>query len=304
MRIGYPCVNESIDCTASSTFRLRSFSRTRFYRAVESNLSCLENMLRFNIEHGLGFLRIGSGLIPFASHPVCRADWRRRFAKELSRLGRLIRSKGVRVSMHPDQFTVLNALEEDVVRRSVFELEYHAQLLDAMGLDAKAKIQIHIGGVYDDKEAAKRRFVERYRKLSKAVRRRLVIENDDRLYTLSDCLEISKETGVPVLLDAFHHALLNNGESMTHAMLLARWTWKKADGPPMMDYSSQQPGLRAGAHADTLNPRHFKMFLSKVDNPDFDLMLEIRDKEKSALRAIELLREAERAGALGRLART
>jgi UV DNA damage endonuclease len=187
--------------------------------------------------------------------------------------------------MHPDQFTLINSPDEDIFRRSVAELEYHARVLDLMGLDGSARIQIHAGGVYNDKAASIDRFCSRFERLPDAVRRRLVLENDDRLYRVADCLLISRRTGVPVLFDSFHHRLNSCGESVAEALANAAATWKRADGPPMVDYSSQKKGARAGSHAESIDLRHFAGFIAATAAMDFDLMLEIKDKEKSAVRA-------------------
>lgn len=37
--------------------------------------------------------------------------------------------------MHPDQFNVINAKDTNIYKRTVFDLEYHASLPDAMLLD-------------------------------------------------------------------------------------------------------------------------------------------------------------------------
>ncbi|HAH06808.1 MAG TPA: UV DNA damage repair endonuclease UvsE [Elusimicrobia bacterium] len=289
MRIGYPCINRSIGCTANSRFRLASYTPARLKETLARNLACLERILHFNAENDLRFFRVSSDLVPFASHPVCRVDWGRLFRREFARLGRFIRSEGFRVSMHPDQFVLLNALEEGIVERSVAELEYHARVLELLGLDRTAKIQIHVGGVYGERPAAMERFVRRYEGLPRFVRRRLVIENDDRLYPLADCLELHRRTGVPVLFDSFHHALLNRGESLSAALRSAAATWKPADGRAMMDYSSQERGRRAGAHAESLSLADFRRFLQAARRHDPDVMLEIKDKEASALKALDLL---------------
>lgn len=289
MRIGYPCLNRSLGCSASRTFRLASYTPERLAAAVAANLDCLERILQYNLDHGLLFFRITSDLVPFASHPVCRHPWRRQFAARFAALGRFIRRHGMRISMHPDPFTLINSPDEGIFRRSAAELEYHAAVLDLLGLDGTARIQVHAGGAYGDKPAAIDRFCARFGLLRAAVRRRLTVENDDRLFTLADCLEISRRSGIPVLFDSFHHRLNHRGEKEAQALALAAATWGKEDGPPMTDYSSQKKGARRGSHAESVDLRHFARFAAHAAPFACDVMLEIKDKEKSAQRARALL---------------
>ena len=288
MKIGYPCINRSIGCSGNRTFRLASYSEERLIKTVRGNLECLQSMLEFNANNGILFFRISSDIIPFASHPVCTFDWQREFGEEFCALGDIIREHGMRISMHPDQFVLINALDPGIVERSVSELEYHAAILDAMGLDESAKIQIHIGGVYGNRTASLARFVEHYRTLSPAVQRRLVIENDDRSYTMEDCIKISRKTGVPVLFDSFHHEVNSSGGTVADNLRIVSMTWGSSDGIPMVDYSSQEPGKRRGNHALVLNPHHFQQFLQESQGFDLDIMLEIKEKEKAVSKALEI----------------
>ncbi len=287
-RIGYPCMNYSLKATPQ-TFRLASYSPERMLAAVEHNLNSLESCLRYNLEHSLLFFRISSDLIPFASHRVCTFPWLSRYAARFKALGDFIRGSKMRISMHPDQFTLINAVEERIVRASIEELQYHVDLLTAMGLDATAKIQIHVGGVYGDKPAAIKRFIQRYQTLPSSIRDRLVIENDDRLFSLKDCLVIHAATRVPILFDVFHHRLLNEGVSLEKALVLAAATWRLGDGPMMVDYSSQSDGERIGKHAPTILLDDFQAFWKIASGFEMDIMLEIKDKELSALRAQKLM---------------
>ncbi|MBD3309996.1 UV DNA damage repair endonuclease UvsE [Candidatus Woesearchaeota archaeon] len=291
MRIGYPCINNSIGCTANHTFRLASYSRKKLLDTVKENLDCLKKTLGWNLEHGIMFFRIGSSLVPFASHPVCKVRWQERFSDEFRELGAFVRKHRMRISMHPDQFIVINSKDKGIVKRSVKELEYHSQVLDAMHLDITAKVQLHVGGVYGDKESAVSRFVSEYKKLPAHVKRRLVIENDERCYCLKDCLGISRKTGVAVLFDSFHHECYNKGESFRQAVGSAAKTWKRKDGRPTVDYSSQKKGRKKGSHTVTINTKHFLGFIRETKGIDPDVMLEIKDKEKSALKAVEALRK-------------
>jgi len=294
MRIGYPCTNRTLDCRGAKTLRLASFSLERLDDAVASNLRCLETMLHFNVEHGIQFFRITSDLIPFASHPEIEPPWRHLYARSLADAGLTIRQLGIRVDMHPGQYTVLNSPDEKVVKNAMRDLIYHVGVLDEMGLDATAKVQIHLGGVYGDREASLARFVARARLLPETIRRRLVIENDERSYGLADCLRVAEAVRLPVLLDVYHHSLKDAGESLATAVAAAAATWAAADGIPMVDYSSPLPGGRFGRHAETLDDAHFRRFLEDTSGVDLDVMLEIKDKEVSALRAVEVARDVGR----------
>jgi UV DNA damage endonuclease len=288
MRIGYPCLNRTIGCSPAHTFRLASCSDERLEETVTANLSCLSKILAYNVLHGLFFFRITSDLVPFASHPVCTFPWQKHFSGEFRIIGKYIRDHGFRISMHPDQFVLLNSPNPDILERSIADLRYQVQILDLMELDSSAKVQIHVGGVYGDKPVAIDRFVNAYDQLGDPVRKRLVIENDERLYSVSDCLAIHERTGIPVLLDVFHHSVNNNHERIPDLLGPVRASWKRHDGIPMVDYSSQQPGRRAGAHAESIDPKDFRSFLNASIRVDLDIMLEIKDKEKSALSALSI----------------
>lgn len=290
MKIGYPCINWTIGCKGDRTFRLKSYSEERLIATVENNLNCLREMLAFNVDHTLLFFRITSDLVPFASHPVNRFDWQGYFKQPFKGLGDFVKTEGIRISLHPDQFTLINAVNTEVFARSVKELRYHAEILDLMGLDTTAKIQLHVGGVYGDKAESMQRFINRFDALDDRIQRRLVIENDDRLYTLRDCLQIHAATGIPVLFDVYHHELSSSGETVREAFALFSKTWGEDDGVPMVDYSSQQPGARSGKHAESLDLGQFTQFIEATNEFDFDIMLEIKDKETSALKAIEVLK--------------
>lgn len=291
MRIGYPCINRSIGCTANATFRLASYSEKNLIEKVSNNLNCLEQILKYNVEHNFLFFRISSNLVPFASHPICTFNWQKYFQNRFSEIGKFVKQHKMRISMHPDQFVLINSPNPNVVERSIKELIYHCEVLNLLELNSTAKVQIHIGGVYKDKALAIKRFISEYKKLPQMIKHRLVIENDHISYSLHDCLLVHNEIGIPVLFDSFHHECFNNNETIKQAMLLASRTWDKKDGILMVDYSSQKPKTPKGTHSEHINLRHFTKFIRQTKGIKFDLMLEIKDKEKSAIKALEVIKK-------------
>jgi UV DNA damage endonuclease len=288
MKIGYPCINLSVGCTSGHTFRLKSYSEDRLKETVKANLECLQRTLKYNKEHGLLFFRVCSGLVPFASHPVNTFNWPQHFKAEFEAIGEYIKQNNFRISVHPDQFTFINSQSEEIFERSQRELQYHAQILDLMRLDETAKIQIHVGGVYGDKTASMANFLARYSRLDGEITRRLVIENDERLYDVGDCLEISSEIGIPVLFDVFHHKINHRvGQEKIDFQQINR-TWQAKDGIPMVDYSSQKQDAKPGSHTESIDVADFEAFLADMRPYDFEVMLEIKDKEASAVKALKL----------------
>jgi UV DNA damage endonuclease len=291
MKIGYPCIHTEIGCKANSGFRLTSYSKDRIIETTQQNLDCLEKILLFNLRYNIFFFRISSDLVPFASHPICTYDWQNHFSEQLKKIGSFIKKHDMRISMHPDQFVLINAKDKSIVKNSVRELTYHCQVLDLMRLDETAKIQIHVGGVYGDKAASIERFTRAYKILPRTIKKRLAIENDDYRYSVQDCIEIHKKIKIPVIFDTLHHDCLNNGESYREALDMCAKTWSKKDGISIIDYSTQDEKKRKGAHAPSIAIRHFKAFIKEVEGIDCDIMLEIKDKQKSALQALKVLRK-------------
>lgn len=188
--------------------------------------------------------------------------------------------------MHPGQYTLINTPDEDVLSRSISDLAWHAQFLDALDMPLSSKIVLHVGGIYGDKAEAMRRFVLRYRSLNNEIRRRLVIENDERLYTIDDVLQIYNQTGVPIVFDNLHHDTLCPNASRNHADILSDCvkTWQAQDGRPKIHYSQQAPGKKPGAHADFVSSEAFLVYYRDIHGEAFDIMIEGKDKNLSTVK--------------------
>lgn len=92
------------------------------------------------------------------------------------RCGELARATDTRTSFHPDQFVVLSSPDRRVVRSSLAELEYQAEVAEWIGADV---INVHGGGGYGDRPAALRRLASAVGDLSDRARSRLSLENDE-----------------------------------------------------------------------------------------------------------------------------
>lgn len=270
---------------------LKNFNENNFEECVRSNIEDLMSILRWNVKRGIYMFRISSDIIPFASHSINNIQWWNIFEKELSECGKFIGDNGVRVSMHPGQYTVLNSSSEDVVQKSIKELEYHCKFLDSLEIDYTNKIVLHVGGVYGDKISAMKRFKDNFYKLSSSMQKRLVIENDDKSYTIEDILSICGDINIPAVFDNLHHKLNPCSMQLKEIIDRVKSTWKTEDGPVKFHYSDQDYEKKGGAHSKYVITDNFLKFMDNIKNINADVMLEVKDKEISALKCVYSLRE-------------
>jgi UV DNA damage endonuclease len=289
LRLGYACVNTQLP-SAARTLRLSNVTPERLRALIDTNLDALEAILRWNDAHGIQVFRLTSDLIPFGSHSANELAWWDEFGERFAELGALIRAVGARVSTHPGQYTVLSSTRPEVAAAAVAELEYHDRLLTAFGLDRSHKIVLHVGAGAADPASAYERFAAGFERLSPGAAGRLVLENDER-WPLDAVLAVSEPLGPPVVFDVFHHSLAPSLLDLGVRELVLRTaeTWRDGDGRQEVHFSTQQPGKRPGAHADTIDLAALELFLDAVGDLPLDCVLEIKDKERSVLRAQQLL---------------
>jgi UV DNA damage endonuclease len=93
--------------------------------------------------------------------------------------------------------------------------------------------------------------------LPDAVRSRLTIENDDKVYSPKDLLPLCRATGLPLVYDVHHHRCLPDGTSIEQATAEAVSTWNRE---PLVHISSPLGGWngpRPKRHHDYVNLADF-----------------------------------------------
>lgn len=220
------------------------------------NARSLLAALTFCRDRGIGSFRVNSQILPLKTHPAIGYDLRELPGGDsiidlFRQCGAFARSHGLRTTLHPDQFNVLSSPDPAIVRRTVTELAYQADVAAWMGADV---INLHAGGAYGDKASALRRLARVIRGLPKKIRSRLTLENDDRVYAPEDLLPVCRATGVPLVYDVHHHRCLPDRLSENKATRQALATWNRE---PLFHLSSPLNGWQAGtprSHADYIDP--------------------------------------------------
>jgi len=252
---------------------------------IIKNLEDLLIMIQWNEDNGIKVFRLSSELFVHKTNPRVE-DYTFDFAIPLlKKIGALARSYNQRLTFHPGQFNVLASINPKALEHTINDLEYHADVLDLLGMDKHSVMVIHGGGTYGDIEATKQRWCENYKKLPDKIKRRLVLENCERNFSIIDCLDVSKKCGVPIVFDTHHfdcYTRLHPDESFETAeyyIPLILETWK--DIKPKFHVSEQGDG-RVGKHSDYIEilPEYL-LEIPERYGVNIDIMIEAKMKELS-----------------------
>ena len=286
--LGYACINENLKPRTFKSCRLASIEKNGLNYLIDKikeNLDFLYDILLWNEANGIKFYRVSSALMPLVTHEKLLLEHEWRWYKDKDILSKLDLIKAYvikynhRISMHPDQFTVINSLKPSVVKSSIEYLDYHHKLLEHIG---GQDIILHVGGVYNDKAESMKRFIKVFNGLNSEMKGYIRIENDDKSYTIHDVLRLQKETQCSVVFDIHHHNCHHEKE-LSHGdvkKIVDSWQGKI----PKVHISSGKTGFLDRSHHDFVNQDDFSVLKEWFSDYTIDVMVEAKKKEKAALK--------------------
>lgn len=297
MNIGYACINMTLGSQKPKITTNRGMIRKTFdakglsyvSELVLQNIRDLIQVVKWNEQNGIKFYRMSSEIFPWMSeYDFSDLPDYKKISTLLLGVGNLAEKFGQRLTFHPGPFNVLASPSDNVVQKTIIDLNKHSQIMDLMGLSITPynKINIHVGGVYGDKSSALQRWVDNFHLLDDNTKSRMTIENDDKqsAYTVRDLMFIHKNTGIPIVFDYHHHTCHPDGMSHQEALGMAISTWP-TDITPIVHVSEPRDDKNFRAHHDYVQ--------NKVDTYgyDVDIMMEAKAKELAVLEYRKLHKE-------------
>jgi UV DNA damage endonuclease len=286
-KIGYCCINQTLDVKGIKVNRgmiKKTFDEKGLGYVSElviQNLKDTIEIIKWNEQNSIRNYRMSSDSFAWFTHyelkDLPNFD---KIRNLLLGMGKLIKNYKHKVSYHPGQFNVLCSPKSDVVQKTIYELNQHSLIMDLMELDDNTfyNINIHVGGVYDDKIGTMERFCKEFLNLSESTKKRLTVENDDSPngYTVEDLYEgVYKKINTPIVFDSLHH-YCNNISSVKDSLNLALSTWGSII--PEVHHSSSKK-----LHEDNTKTikTHAEYIYEKFPTFDVDLYitLEVKNKE-------------------------
>ena len=211
--LGYACINtelssRKVKVSTNRTMRRKTFDEKGLDYVSEiilQNVTDLLTILKWNAENDIHFFRMSSEMFPWASEYALEdlKDFDK-IEEALFKAGLFAEEHDIRLTTHPGPFNKLCSPNEQVVQNTIRDLEIHGKMMDLLCQPRSpwAKINIHVGGAYNDKPMALGNFCRNFGRLSEAVRSRLTVENDDKesLYSTKELYDgIFKELGIPIV---------------------------------------------------------------------------------------------------------
>lgn len=305
IRLGFVAMSIHLkNASPSQTMTVTNFEKIadreaalrKITRIAASNIQNSLRLLRHAHAHGIHLYRFSSKLIPLLGHELT-ADWDfwSKLGPEFAEVGAFVREKDMRVSFHPEHYTLINSTRKDVVANSIADLERHVKMLELMGLDERAKLVMHVGGSYKDKQKSLDRFEQNWSLVPPSVQARVTMENDDKTYTAAETLRLCESLGVPMVLDIHHHKCNNDGADLRDLTPRIFSLWDGTRLPPKIHVSSSKSDTDMRSHADYIRLDDLLPFLDLVREleTDIDIMVEAKQKDDSAFRLAKALAKVD-----------
>ena len=258
---------------------------------IKLNFKNFQKVLKYNYDNKIKFYRMTHTMFPLLTHPSVNIDYKEVFKDDLKRLKETINKYNIRIDTHPDEFCLLTSEKNDVTSNSIKILKFHLEIFKLLGL--KAKCVLHIGSSKPTKEEALNRFKINYNKLPNELKSLIILENDDKTYTVTDTLTLCEELNIPMVLD-YHHFICNHLKNEKIDKLLPRIikTWENTNLKPKMHFSCSLSTKQKRNHSTYINYNSFIKFLKllKPLNTDIDIMLEAKGKDEALFRLVRQLK--------------
>lgn len=293
IRLGYACISETLKenyKTYTYTKYKEEQDRKKLEKIIISNLLHLKELLIYNNKNNIHFYRITSNLIPLATIKEVNINYTKPYKKYYQELIKEIKKNAMRVDFHPSEYCVLNSTKQEVINNSIEIVKYHYKLLDNLKIENKLLV-LHIGSKEFGKKKSLTRFINTFYKLPKELQEVIAIENDDKSYTIEDCLYLSEKINIPIILDYHHHICNPSKKSLEELLPKILATWKET---PKMHFSSPKSKLKKEfrMHHDYIDRVEFLKFLKilKKENKDIDIMIEAKKKDEALFRLVRELK--------------
>ena len=285
---GYCCINLSLKdqkVTTNRSMIKRTFADKGIAYASQlalDNVRDLVTIIKWNEQNGIKLYRMSSDIFPWMSeYKLTDLPDFEKISNVLKGAGALAKKYGQRITFHPGPFDVLASLNENVVKKTIRDLNQHGEIMDLMGLPRTpyAAINIHVNTTQGGKEEAMQRFVDNFHLLDASVRTRLVIENDDKQkqYAVEDLYTgLHSKIGIPITFD-YHHHWCHPGElTQEEALRLASTTWPKGV-KQLCHYSSAK---QIYEDSTVMNRAHADYIYDEINTYGLPLDIELEAKAK------------------------
>jgi UV DNA damage endonuclease len=292
MSIGFDGIALGVKETDFINWSEENSSEEKRKEIISHNLKSLENILDYSVNNHIGFYCLDSKLIPFDSNLQIDLPWWEIFKSEFQKMGEKISDAKIRISMDLGKSSMPNSTNEVMSSDMVKGLEYHAKIFKALNLGIEHKIIIQLGDVDNGKKEGLEKFKKIFNGLDKASQQRLALMNDERHYNIQEIISLGETLDLPVVFHNRNHETNPSALKKSEQEWISdcKRTWKESDGDQILYYTEMNSGKPVDSIAETIGIKSFLDFYEKIDST-LDIMLEVKDRNLSAVKCINSIQE-------------